>query len=64
MTCKWVRIALVTVIHAAEKIQLALLERLIVIVALCTLVTTTPDATLNTHVAVSLLAHSVLTEAI
>ena len=31
---------------------------------MCTLVTTTPDATLNTHVAVSLLAHSVLTEAI
>ena len=52
--------AFITMIDAAEEIFLALLQCLIKVIALCTLIASTPDATFNANVAVGLLANLVL----
>ena len=47
-------------IHAAEKIKLTFLQLSIKVIALCTLIASTPDATFDADIAVRLLADFVL----
>ena len=52
--------AFATMINAAEKIQLTLFKLFVKVVALCTLIAPTPDATFDADIAVGLLADFVL----
>ena len=47
-------------VHSAEKIQLTLLQLYIKVIALCTLIASSPDATFDADIAVGLLADFVL----